>query len=61
VGYTEVGFRKIDSIELTVQEPHTINKLRIAVLSAILLGVQKDRLVAEVGIIKRILIPNLKL
>ena len=43
-----------------MQEPHTINKAKIAVLSAILVGVQKERLVTEVGIIKRILIPDLK-
>jgi phage gp29-like protein len=59
VGNTEVGFRKKDTSEFTVQEPQTINKVRIAVLNIILVGFQKI-FVPGAWILERILIPNFK-
>lgn len=60
MGNIETGFRNKDTIEFTVQEPQTINKVRIAVLNIILLGVQK-MFVPGAWILERILIPNFKI
>ncbi len=61
MGNTEADFRNKDTIEFTVQEPPTINKVRIAVLSIILPGVQTEIFVPGAWILERILIPNFKI
>jgi hypothetical protein len=61
VGNTEVGFINKDNIEFTVQEPQTINKVRIALLNIILPGVQKGISVLGALILERILIINFKI
>lgn len=44
-----------------VQEPHTINKVKIAELKIILLGVQKRSLVPGGWSLERIVIPNMSI